>query len=227
MNDSIPTLYHCLTARSFRVLWTLEELQRPYALKVLPFPPRLFQREYLEVNALGTIPAFFDGDVRMTESAAICQYLATRHGPTPLAVGVEEADYGAWLNALHFGEATLTFPQTLVLRYSRLEPPARRNPQAALDYQKWFLARLRAVEAWFAREFLCAGRFTVADVSVAYALLLAEHLGLREELPAAASAYLDRMKQREGFQRARAAEETAATAAGISTDVAAMFQPRD
>ena len=224
---NVPVLYHCLAARSFRVLWTLEELGLPYELKVLPFPPRLFQREYLEVNALGTIPAFFDGEVRMTESAAICQYLATRHGPTPLAVGVEEPDYGAWLNALHFGEATLTFPQTLVLRYSRLEPPARRNPQAALDYQKWFLARLKAVASWFDADFLCAGRFTVADVSVGYALLLAEHLGLREELPAAASAYLERMKARPGFRRALDAELAGAAAAGVSVDAAAAFRPRD
>ena len=224
---SAPVLYHCLSARSFRVLWTLEELALPYELKVLPFPPRMFQREYLEVNALGTIPAFFDGEVRMTESAAICQYLATRHGPTTLAVQPDEAAYGAWLNALHFGEATLTFPQTLVLRYSRLEPPDRRNPQAALDYQKWFLARLRAVAQWFEADFLCAGRFTVADVSVAYALLLAEHLGLRAELPASAAQYLDRMKARAGFQRAHAAELAAAAAAGVSTDLPAMFRPRD
>ena len=224
---SVPLLYHCLAARSFRVLWTLEELGLPYALKVLPFPPRLFQREYLEVNALGTIPALFDGDLRMTESAAICQYLATRDGPTALAVQPGEAGYGEWLNALHFGEATLTFPQTLMLRYSRLEPPARRNPQAALDYQKWFLARVKAVAHWFEGEFLCAGRFTVADVSVAYALLLAEHLGMREELPGAARGYLERMRQRDGFQRARAAEIAAAETAGVSTDLAAMFLPRD
>ena len=224
---SLPVLYHCLAARSFRVLWTLEELQLRYDLKVLPFPPRLFQREYLQVNALGTIPAFFDGEVGMTESAAICQYLATRHGPSTLAVAVHEPDYGAWLNALHFGEATLTFPQTLVLRYTRLEPPARRNPQAALDYQKWFLGRMRAVEPWFARDYLCAGRFTVADVSVAYALLLAEHLGLREELPVAACSYLDRLKERAGFQRALAAELAGAAAAGIDTDVTAAFRPRD
>ena len=46
---------------------------------------------------------------------------------------------------LHRGEATLTFPQTLVLRYTRLEPKERRNPQVAEDYAKWFAARLRAV----------------------------------------------------------------------------------
>src|SRR5476651_2095528 len=70
----------------------------------------------MAINPLGTVPLLLDGDIRMTESAAIAQYLVTRYGPTPLAVGVEEPDYGAFLNWLHFGEATLTFPQTLVLR---------------------------------------------------------------------------------------------------------------
>ncbi len=32
------TLYHCAAARSFRPLWTLEELGLPYELKMLPFP---------------------------------------------------------------------------------------------------------------------------------------------------------------------------------------------
>ena len=35
------TLYHCEGARSFRPLWTLEELGVPYELKMLPFPPRV------------------------------------------------------------------------------------------------------------------------------------------------------------------------------------------
>ena len=66
----------------------------------------------------------------MTESAAICQYLAERYAGPPLAVRPDEPGYGAYLNALHFGEATLTFPQTIVLTLRPLEPPERRLPQA-------------------------------------------------------------------------------------------------
>ena len=62
-------------------------------------------------------------------------------------VGDDEPAYGAFLNWMYFSDATLTFPQTLVLRYSQLEPEERRNPQVATDYAKWFLGRLRAVEA--------------------------------------------------------------------------------
>ena len=89
------TLYHCAAARSFRPLWMLEELGLPYELKMLPFPPRVFAKEYLAINPLGTIPFMIDGDTKMTESSGICHYLGTRHGPTPLIVG--EA---AWALAL-------------------------------------------------------------------------------------------------------------------------------
>ena len=159
------TLYHCHGARSFRPLWMLEEMGLDYELKMLPFPPRMFAKEYLAINPLGTIPFMIDGDTKMTESSGICHYLGTRHGPTPLVVGVDEPAYGAYLNWMFFSDATLTFPQTLVLRYSTLEPSERRQPQVVEDYAKWFLGRLRAVEAAAGQaEWLCAGRFTAADM---------------------------------------------------------------
>jgi glutathione S-transferase len=215
----VITLYHCVNARSFRVLWTLEELGLPYELKILPFPPRVHARDYLQVNPLGTIPLLLDGDTRMTESAAISQYLSVRYGPSPLAVQPDEPGYGAFLNFLHFGEATLTFPEAIVLRYSRIEPEERRQPQVVEDYARFFYGRLRMAEATLASsDYLCAGRFTAADISVGYALLLSHYNGLSEKLPESVRAYWERLKTREGFRRADAAQKNAAEAAGISAD---------
>jgi glutathione S-transferase len=199
-------LWHCPDARSFRVLWALEELGLPYELHLLPFPPRARAPEYMKVNPLGTIPAMRDGETFMTESAAIVQYLATRHGPSDLAVPLEDPAYGAWLNWLHFGEATLTFPQTLVLRYRSFEPG--KAEVVADDYAKWFLSRLRHVDrALASAEWLCAGRFTGADISVGYALLLASHLKLSEGFTPAIAAYWERLKARPAFQAAKRAQK--------------------
>lgn len=210
------TLYHCHDARSFRPLWALEEMGLPYTLKMLPFPPRVLAKEYLELNPLGTIPFFTDGDTRMTESAAITQYLVSKYGPTPLNVEKDEPGYGAFLNYLHFGEATLTFPQTIVLRYRLLEPPERRLPQAADDYAAWFLSRLRKLEPLFEKqEHLCAGRFTAADISVAFALLLARSLKLDAGFGPATQAYWERVSARDGFKRAKAAQAKAAEEQGV------------
>ncbi len=214
------TLYHCAGARSFRALWALEELGLPYQLKMLPFPPRVRAPDYLTINPLGTIPLLIDGATRMTESAAIGHYLATRDAPSPLAVAANEPDYGAYLNWLHFGEATLTFPQAIVLRYSRFESPERRQPQVADDYSRWFLARLRAVEAATAKaETLCAGRFTMADVCVGYALRLARFARLDGEFGPATAEYRRRLEARDGLRRAVAAERAAGEAQSVPATV--------
>lgn len=201
------TLYHCHGARSFRPVWMLEELGLDYELKMLPFPPRMFAKEYLAINPLGTIPFMIDGDTKMTESSGICHYLGTKYGPTPLVVDVGEQGYGSYLNWMFFSDATLTFPQTLVLRYSALEPNERRQPQVVEDYAKWFLGRLRAVEAAAGQaEWLCAGRFTAADVAIGYALRLAENLGLAKDFGPNVAAYWQRLQHREGYRRALEAE---------------------
>jgi glutathione S-transferase len=200
-------LWHCPDARSFRPLWALEELGLEYELHLLPFPPRVREPGYLEINPLGTIPALRDDETFMSESAAIVQYLVTRYGPSDLAVGVDDPAYGAWLNWLHFGEATLTFPQTLVLRYRQFEPG--KAEVVADDYAQWFLSRLRHVDRALAdgREWLCAGRFTGADISVGYALLLARQLKLDAKFSPAIQAYWARLTERPGFKAAKVAQK--------------------
>jgi glutathione S-transferase len=176
-----------------------------YELVTLPFPPRFLQRDYLEVNPLGTVPCLVDGDVKMTESAGISQYLVERYGPTPLAVSADDPEYGVYLNWLHRSDATLTFPLTLVLRYTQLEPEEKRNPQVAEDYRRWFLARMRCVEEATAdREFLCGDRFTIADVCITYAIHLANSLGIEEVFTPNVKRYWDAIIERPAYQRAAA-----------------------
>ncbi len=141
-------------------------------------------------------------------------------------VAADEKDYAAFLNFLHFGEATLTFPQTLILRYAHFESAERRSPQVAEDYAKWFLARLRTLEPRLEQhDFLAQDRFTAADISVGYALLLAQHLGLSTQFTPAVARYSERLRLRDDFQRALAAQEGAALAQGISTVPAPDVRP--
>ncbi|MCA6296972.1 MAG: glutathione S-transferase family protein [Phenylobacterium sp.] len=197
-------LYHCADARSLRPLWALEELGAEYELVNMAFPPRATYPGYLNINPLGTVPTFVDGEVTLTESTGICHYLGEKFAPTDLRVDPSEPAYGAYLNWMYRSDATLTFPQTIVLRYTRLEPKERRLPQAAEDYTVWYLSRLRSVEAALEdREFLCAGRFTMADIAVHYALFLGETLGLAERYKPRSRDYLERLKERPAFRRAR------------------------
>ena len=202
-------LYHCPNSRSVRPLWTLEEMGLDYELIVMDFPPRTQYPGYLEINPLGTVPTFLDGDLTMTESAAICQYLVDKYGPHPVGMTSADPEYGDYLNWLHRSDATLTFPQALVLRYTRLEPEERRIPQVVEDYTIWYLSRLRSVEAALeGREYLVGGRFTIADIAVSYALQMGERLGLAERYKPNCKRYLADMKKRPAFIRAQ--QKTAA-----------------
>ena len=197
-------LWHCVGARSLRALWALEELGMDYELEVMPFPPRFFHREFLEVNSLGTIPFLQDGELTMTESCAIPHYLATRPGNEHLALPVDHPEYGDLLNWSYHADATLTFPQTIVLRYTVLEPSEEKKAVAD-DYAKWFIARLRRLDAHLeTHDSLVDERFTIADINVGYALYLGREIQLHDRYQPQTRAYLDRLMEREAFRRADA-----------------------
>ena len=195
-------LFHCSNSRSLRPLWCLEEMGLDYELEIMPFPPRFEREGYLDINPLGTVPAFTDGGITLTESTGICQYLVQKYGPTPLAVTPDEPEFGDFLNWLYRSDATFTFPLALILRYTKLEPEERMNPQVVEDYTIWFFSRIRAVEAALdGKEFLVADRFTIADIAVGYALHFGMRLGLSERYKPNTTRYLQALLQRPAFQR--------------------------
>lgn len=197
-------LWHCQNSRSLRALWTLEELGIDYELEVMPFPPRFRQRDYLTINPLGTVPFLKDGDTTLTESSGICAYLVEKHPDTDLRLTPDHSDYGDYLNWLFHSDATLTFPQTLIVRYGVFEAPERRLPQVVEDYKRWYLARLdRLNEHLKTHEYLCADRFTIADIAIHYALYFGEMLGHADEYEPQTFEYLQRLKQRPAFVRAQ------------------------
>jgi glutathione S-transferase len=199
-------LYHCNGARSLRCVWALEEMGLDYELETLPFPPRMFAKHFKSVNPLGTVPALIDGEMMMTESSGVCHYLAEKYGPTPLGVGPEEKDYGRYLNWMYRSDATLTFPLTIAFRYTALEPEDRRSPQVAADYRKWFLGRWSSVEAGLdGRDYLCADRFTMADICVGYALYFARTLGVDEAMTPNVTRWWGSIAERAAFKKASAA----------------------
>ena len=195
-------LWHSHNARSLRPLWAMEEMGFDYELELLPFPPRVFQKEFLGVNALGTVPYFEDGDTNMTESSGICHYLVERYQRYDFSLQADHPEYGDFLNWMYHSDATLTFPQTIVMRYTHLEPEERKLPQAIEDYGKWYIARLRRLDAHIIdREYLCDGRFTIADIAISYALFFGELLGLDKDYSPQVKDYLARMKQRPAFKK--------------------------
>ena len=195
-------LWHCSSARSLRPLWTLEELELEYEVQILPFPPRVFERDYLKVNSLGTVPFFSAGDIEMTESVGICQYLIDHYQRYDFGLEPSHPEYGAYLNWLHHADATLTFPQTIAMRYYYLEPTPEKQAVAD-DYSKWYLSRLRRLDSHLeSHEYLVDNRFTIADIAVSYALYLGRALKFDQHYKPQTAEYLQRLMERPAFKRA-------------------------
>jgi glutathione S-transferase len=172
-----------------------------YESEMMPFPPRFLHKEFMDVNILGTIPYLIDGKVEMTESVAMCQYLVDKYGPTDLKVTSDEPDYHHYLNWLAHSDATLTFPQTVVLRYTFQEVGVA--DKAAEGYRRWFVARLKLLEKSLdSREYLCSNRFTIADICVSYAIYLAKTLQIDEAFKPNILRWTDMLFEREGFIKA-------------------------
>ena len=195
-------IYATENSRSVRPIWTAEELDIDYELEMMPFPPRVFKKEYLDVNMLGTVPYLIDGDIKMTESVAMCQYLVEKFGPSDLQVKPNEVDYPNYLNWLFHADATLTFPQTVVLRYKFQEPGVADG--AIEGYSRWFVSRLKLLESSLTdREFLCSNRFTIADICVSYAINLAEALGIEQAMKPNITRWTENLFKRKAFLKAK------------------------
>ena len=194
-------IYSCNDSRGLRPMWTAEEMGVSYESEMMPFPPRFLHKEYMDVNILVTIPYLIDGEVEMTESVAMCQYLVDLYGPTDLKVSIDEPDYHHYLNWLAHSDATLTFPQTVVLRYTFQDVGVA--DKAAEGYRRWFVARLKLLEKSLdSREYLCSNRFTIADICVSYAIYLAKTLQIEEAFKPNIKRWTDMLFARGGFKRA-------------------------
>ena len=189
--------------RGFRVVWLLEEMGIPYRLRDVDLLAGVENDpEFLAINPAGFIPALQDGDTIMVESIAIMEYLMARHGPTPLALDPSDPAFATYLQFLHLGEAGLAgaLMPAIVSRF--VAPEDERDNWGARWAMAIFDSRMRLVRRQLANAPYMAGRrFSAADISVTYALELAQRHGLLEP-DAPVRDYLARTTMREGYRRA-------------------------
>lgn len=192
--------------RGFRVVWLLEEMQLPYQLRRVDLQAGVENDpQFLSINPAGFIPALQDGDVTMVESIAIMEYLMARYGPTPLAPDALTPAFAAYQQFLHLGEAGLAASIYFVNVSRSLAPEAEKQNWGARKALEVFKSRLSLVTRQLSHTSYMAGdAFTAADISVTYALELAQRGGA-VRLGEAEQAYVARTTNREGYQRAMAA----------------------
>jgi glutathione S-transferase len=87
-------------SRGRMVRWLLEEIGQPYRTKVIDFGPPMKTETYLAINPMGKVPAIRHGGTVVTETGAICAYLADAFpaaGLAPPAGSRARGDYYRWL----------------------------------------------------------------------------------------------------------------------------------
>jgi len=189
--------------RGFRVVWLLEEMGLAYRLRPVDLLAGVeHDPEFLAINPAGFIPALQDGDVTMVESIAIMEYLMARHGPTPLGPDPHDPAFPAYQQFLHLGEAGLAASIYFVNGARNFAPDSERDNWSAGQALEVFETRLGLVTRQLARSpYLAGERFTAADISVTYALQLAQR-SVGYALGEAERAYVARTSEREAYNRA-------------------------
>lgn len=184
-------------SRSFRVLWTLEELGQPYELN--PAPPQ--SPEILQVSALGKVPALIEGDEVITDSTAIITYLADKHGGLTAKAGT--------LARAHQDAMTQRFLDELdavlwtAARHSFALPKDQRVPEVKPSLKWEFNRNLDRIEGQIKGPYVMGEEFTIADIVLTHCLNWAFGAKFPVESEALL-AYGKTMRARPGHQRVAA-----------------------
>lgn len=196
-------IYHSQGARSLRVLWLCEEMGVPYETAEASFMKP--SDEFKAINPLRTVPVLIDGDVTMIESVAMMIYIMAKYGPTDLEVKPKEAGYAEYLQYLMFGEAGLAAYANPLVGTRYVAPDDQKQNWTASYIKSTMLKRLDYFGDRLAgKPYAAAGRFTAADICIAYIATGGKFAGIVEDIPPPVRTYIDNLWERPAFKRAAA-----------------------
>lgn len=174
----------------------LEELGVPYTTEWLQYGPEMKSAAYRAVNPMGKVPAIRHGGVVVTETAAICAYLADAFPEKGLAPPPGHPARAAYYRWMFFAAGPLE--SAVVAKSLGWEVPEGRNAMVGFGS---YADVINALETALAPgPFICGDQFTAADVYVGSSLGWGLMFGTIEKRPAFV-AYVDRFNQRPAARR--------------------------
>ena len=181
------------------VRWMLEEVGASYETKILGYT-ELKDPDYLLVNPMGKVPAIRHGDKVVTETAAICAYLADAFPAANLGPRSDErADYYRWL---FFAAGPVE--QAVTNRHLGVKPTP--DQQRMTGYGSFELT-IDVLDGWLSqRSYVCGSRFTAADVVIGSQIMWGMQFGTMPRRPSFAE-YAARLSAREAYQRAQSIDQ--------------------
>lgn len=193
-------LHHCHQARSMRSLWLLHEIGIPFELVVHDFGAELHQPEYLRHSGAGRVPCLIDGDVVLSESGAITEYLCAKYAPD-LGRTAKDADWPDWLQYLHFSETMGAHVATLTQQHIVLFKDEMRSPVLMKIERKRLELVLSVLEKRLDGRDFILDRFSGIDTNIGYGLYVAQRFTPLAVYPNLLT-YFERLQARTGYQNA-------------------------
>ncbi|SNY44987.1 glutathione S-transferase [Arsukibacterium tuosuense] len=191
------TLYTNPNSRGRIIRWLLEELNVPYTVKVLEYGAEIKSAEFLALNPLGKVPVITHGDLVVTETAAICAYLADYFADKQLAPATDSPKRGTYYRWLFFAAGPMEMATTAKAYDWRIDDE---NVQAVgCGFYQDMLNTLET--ALNNGPYICGEQFTAADVYVGSHIGWGIQFKTVEERPAF-TAYVQRLYAREAAMRA-------------------------
>ena len=200
------TIHHLRISQSERIVWLCEELGLDYDLKLYNRDPetRLAPPELKAIHPMQIAPVIEDGETVLGESGAIVEYIVGKHAPdTDLAPGPEHPDFADHLYWFHFANATFMTNgmMQIAVNYAGATMPA--PLQKRVD-NAWAQIERRLGEA----DYFGGSALTTADIMMVFQLTTSRAFnGLSIDDKPNLKAYLQRIGQRDAYQRAMAKAE--------------------
>jgi len=180
------------------VRWMLEEVGRPYRTEILEYGTTMKSADYLAFNPMGKVPTIIHNGVVVTETAAICAYLADAFPDAGLAPPPGDPRRGPYYRWMFFGAG----PVEAAVSNTALGftvPEERRRMVGYGSFEDVMAALEYAVTQ---SEYIAGDRFSAADVYLGSQIGVGMMFGTLEKRPAF-EAYWLRISSRPAALRAR------------------------
>jgi glutathione S-transferase len=188
-------------ARDTRVRWALEEVGKPYEVRLVSFQA-MKEPAHLALHPFGQIPTYEEGDLALFETGSIVFHIADRH------VGLLPDDSNSRARAITWMFAALNTvePPILELATAKLlegdKPWTRERLPLVVDRLR---ERLKQLSARLGNADWLDGAFSAGDLMMVSVLLRLRPSGILNECPNLA-AYVARGESRPAYRRAFAAQ---------------------
>ena len=180
------------------VRWMLEEVGQPYRTELLDYASTMKGPEFLAVNPMGKVPALRHGDTVVTESAAICAYLADAFPAAGLAPKSGDPLRGPYYRWLFFGAGPLEAAWTNQMMGFAV-PPDKERMAGYGTFAKVIDVLDNALSN---AAYLVGDSFTAADVYVGAQIGFGLQFGMIEKRPTF-ERYVARISARPAAVRAK------------------------